>query len=116
MKCLMPPHPHHHQAKISMHILYWAFQVALLVRNPLVNAGDRRNTNSIPGSGRFPGGGHGNPLQCSCLENPLDRGARRTTVHAVAKRDRAEVTQHAHTRSLYQESVKLSMLYALGGT
>ena len=39
----------------------------------------------IPGSGRSPGGGHGNPLQCSCLENPMDRGAWRATVHGVAK-------------------------------
>ena len=46
------------------------------------NAGDM---GSIPGSGRFPGGGHSNPLQCSCLENPMDRGAWKATVHGVAK-------------------------------
>ena len=46
------------------------------------NAGD---TGSIPGSGRFPGGGRGNPLQYSCLENPMDRGAWRATAHGVAK-------------------------------
>ena len=40
---------------------------------------------SIPESGRFPGGGHGNPLQCSCLENPMDRGGWRVAVHRVAK-------------------------------
>ena len=40
---------------------------------------------SIPGSGRFPGGGHGNPLQYSCLENPMDRGVWRATVHSVAQ-------------------------------
>ena len=40
---------------------------------------------SIPGSGRFPGGGHANPLQYSCLENPMDRGAWQATVHGVAK-------------------------------
>ena len=45
-------------------------------------AGDR---GSIPGSGRSPGGGHGNPLQYPCLENPMDRGAWRATVHGVAK-------------------------------
>ena len=39
------------------------------------NAGDVRDVGSIPGSGRFPGGGHGNPFQYSCLENPMDRGA-----------------------------------------
>ena len=46
------------------------------------NAGD---LGSIPGSGRSPGKGHGNPLQCSCLENPMDRGARRATVRGVAE-------------------------------
>ena len=40
---------------------------------------------SIPGPGRFPGGGHGNPLLYSCLENPMDRGSWQTTVHRVAK-------------------------------
>ena len=44
-----------------------------------------RNTGLIPGSGRSPGGGHGNPLQYSCLENPIDRGAWRATVHRVTK-------------------------------
>ena len=51
------------------------------------NAGD---LGSIPGLGRSPGGGHGNPLQCSCLENPLDRGAWRAAVHGVAGSDRTE--------------------------
>ena len=41
-----------------------------MVKNPSANAGDARDAGSIPGSGRFPGGGHGNPLQYSCLENP----------------------------------------------
>ena len=49
-----------------------------MVKNPPANAGD---LGSIPGSGRSPGGGHGNPLQHSCLENPMDRGAWRATVH-----------------------------------
>ena len=40
---------------------------------------------SIPGLGRSPGGGHGNPLQCSCLENPIDRGAWKAIVHGVTK-------------------------------
>ena len=50
----------------------WAFQVVLVVKNLPANAGD---TSMIPGLGRSPGGGHGNPLQYSCLENPMDRGA-----------------------------------------
>ena len=44
-----------------------------MVKNRPTNAGDAEDTGSIPGSGRFPGGGHGNPLQRSCLENPMDR-------------------------------------------
>ena len=49
------------------------------------NAGDKRDMGTIPGLGRSPGGGHGNPLQYSCLENPMDRGAWRATVHGVKK-------------------------------
>ena len=45
-----------------------------MVKNLPVNAGDRRDLGSIPGLGRSPGGGHGNPLQYSCLENPMQRG------------------------------------------
>ena len=52
-----------------------AYHVALVVKNPPANTGDIRDTGSIPGSGRSPGGGHDNPLQYSCLENPMDRGA-----------------------------------------
>ena len=48
--------------------------MALVVKNPPANAGDIRGTDSIPGLGRSPGGGHGNPLQYSCLENLTDRG------------------------------------------
>ena len=58
-----------------------ASQVVLVVKNPPANVGDLRDVCSIPGSGRSPGGGHGNPLQYSCLENPMDRGARQVTVH-----------------------------------
>ena len=56
-----------------------------MVENPPANAGDARDTGSIPRSGRSPGGGHGNPLQYSCLENPMDRGAWRATVNRVTK-------------------------------
>ena len=50
-------------------------QVVLVVKNLPADAGDTGNIGLIPGSGRSPGGGHGNPLQYSCLENPVDRGA-----------------------------------------
>ena len=59
-------------------------QVVLVVKN-LANVGDLRHAGSIPGSGRSLGGGHDNPLQYSCLENPMDRGAWPATVHRVTK-------------------------------
>ena len=54
---------------------YLSSQMALVVKNPPANAGDIRDTGSIPGLGQYPGGGQGNSLQYSCLENPTDRGA-----------------------------------------
>ena len=56
-----------------------------MVKNLTANAGDIRDAGSIPGLGRSPGEGNGNPLQYSCLENPVDREAWRATVHRVAK-------------------------------
>ena len=55
-----------------------------VLKNPPANAGDTRDLGSIPGVGRSPGVGNGNPLQYSCLENSMDRGAWRATVHGVA--------------------------------
>ena len=57
-----------------------------VIKNPHANAGDSRDVSLIPGSGRSPGGGNGNPLQYSCLENSMDRGARWAIVHGMAKR------------------------------
>ena len=62
-----------------------ASQVALVVKKLPANAGDIRDAGLIPGMGRSLGGGHGNPLQYSCLENPMDRGAWQATVYGVAK-------------------------------
>ena len=56
-----------------------------MVKNPPANAGDARDMDLIPGSGRSPGGGNGNPLQYSGLENPMDRGAWQATIYGVAK-------------------------------
>ena len=56
-----------------------------MVKNLPANEGDARDAGSIPGSGRSPGKGNGNPLQCSCLGNPMDRGASWAIVHGVAK-------------------------------
>ena len=73
--------------------MFWCFghkvcgsnvsQVAKVVRNPPVNAGDARDMGAIPRLGRSSGGGQGNPLQYSCLENPMGRGAWQATVHRV---------------------------------
>ena len=59
--------------------------MVLEVESLPADAGDTRDASSIPGWGRCPGGGNGSPLQCSCLENTLDRGAWWATVHGVAK-------------------------------
>ena len=70
-----------------------------MIKNPPANAGDIRDVGLIPGSGRSPGGGHGNPLQYSCLENPMDRGAWRAAVHRLAESDVTEATYHIHPYS-----------------
>ena len=56
-----------------------------MVKNLPADAGNIRDVGLIPGSGRSPGGGHGNPFQVSCLENPMDRGDWQAMVHRVAK-------------------------------
>ena len=63
----------------------WGFPGGTSGKEPPASAGDMRDIGLIPGSGRSPGGGHGNPLQHSYLENPTDRGAWWTTVHRVAQ-------------------------------
>ena len=66
----------HTYFQISVFMFFgWASQVVLVVKNPPANAGVTIDKGSIPGSGRSLGGGHGNPLQYSCLENPMDRWA-----------------------------------------
>ena len=62
-----------------------AYPVVLVVKNPPASAGDVRDTGLIPGSGRFPGGGHGKPLQYSCLGNSMDKGAWQAIAHGVTK-------------------------------
>ena len=66
-------------------ISYHPVQVGLEEKNPPANEGEVRNGGSISGLGRFPGEGNGNPFHYSCLENPMDRGAWRATVHRVTK-------------------------------
>ena len=67
-----------------MYVYIGVSHVVLVVKNPPANAGDIRDAGLIPGLGRSPGEGHGNPLQYSCLENLMDRGAWQITVHRVA--------------------------------
>ena len=64
-----------------------AAQVVLVVKNPRANARDTRDVGLIPGSGRSPGGRHDDPLQYSCLGNPLDRGAWQAVVHEVSQKN-----------------------------
>ena len=78
--------------------------MAQTVKNPPANSGD---LGSIPGLGRSPGGGHGNTLQRSCLENPVDRGAWRATVHVVAKslRTKNNTTEMEKGKSVDKEGL-----------
>ena len=69
-----------------------ASQVALVVKNPPASAGDIRDLGSIPGLGRSPGEGRGNPCQYSSLENPMDRGA----WEGCKESDMTEATEHTH--------------------
>ena len=71
------------------------FQMAVVVKNMSVNAKDIRDMGSIPGLGRSPRGGHGNPLQYSCLGNPTDREGWQATVHGVAK-NQTGLSTHTH--------------------
>ena len=75
-----------------MYTCHWA-------SNLPTNAGGIRDTGSIPGLGRSPRGGLGNPLQYSCLENPMDKGVWRATVHRDAESDMTEATTHTHTHT-----------------
>ena len=77
------------------------FQVALVVKSLPANAQDVRTAGLIPELGRSPGGGYGNPLQYSCLENPVDRGPGRATVRRVAEWDTTEARKHAGTHYIF---------------
>ena len=72
--------------------VYRHSQGVLVVKNLTTNTRDVRNVDLIPGTGRAHGGGDGNPLQCSCLENPMDRGAWLATFHSCNDSDKTEVT------------------------
>ena len=96
---------------IHTHVLFSrASQVALVVENLPASAGDIRDMGLIPGSGRFRGGGHGNPLQYSCLETPTDRETWRATVHRVPKSQTQLKQLNMHTCILLSNAVPRSWL------
>ena len=90
-----------------------ASQVALVVKNLLANAGGLRGAGLIPGLGRSPGGGHGNPLQYSCLENLMDRGAWQATVHRVAK-SRTEAIAQPSTATAQLDNLRSIAQLSIG--
>ena len=93
--------------------MFWGSQVALVVKNLPTNAGGIRGTGSIPGSGRSPGEENGNPLQYSCLENPVDRGAWQAAVHGVTKswtQLKQLTLTHTHTHTHTQMVFRVKLL------
>ena len=103
----------------------WASPVAQLAKNLPANAGDTKDTGLIPGSGRSPGGGNGNPLQCLCQENPMDSRAWQAADHGVTKswtwhtfdyvRKLKNLKQH-YFRPSYFSSLKKCLSFTIQGT
>ena len=85
----------------------WSSQMTLVVKNLPANAGDVRDVSSIPGLGRSPGGGRGNPLQFSCVENPMDWGTWQATVLGVTKNWTwlKWLHEHAHVNSVVAQKM-----------
>ena len=81
----------------------WASQVAQMVKEFTYNAQDAGDAVSIPGSGRYPGGGNGNPFLYSCLGNPMDRGAWRAPVYGVTK-SWTQLSLYAHIFNFFKGS------------
>ena len=76
------------------------FPGGAVVKSPPARAGDARDAGSVLGLGRSPGGGNGNPLQCSCLENSIDRGAWWAAAHGVAQsQTRQSLCTRTHTHA-----------------
>ena len=86
-----------------------------MVKNPLANAGDATDSGLIPGLGRSPGEGNGNPLQYSCLENSMDRGPWQAIVHGAAKSGTRLKRLSMHTHQLISHNrIKPFQSYILG--
>ena len=77
--------------------------MVLVVKNPPANAGDRRGVGLIPGWGRFPWRGHGNPFQFSCLENPMNTGACQATAHGLQRVGHGSATKQQQPKELEEE-------------
>ena len=90
-----------------------ASQVAPVVKRPLASAGDISDVGLIPGLTRSPGGGHGIPLQYSCLENPVDRGAWWIIAHGVAKSQTRLKQLSMHACTLHISSMNKETIYSL---
>ena len=97
------------ESLLYIYMLCGASQLVLVVKDLPTNAGDIRDLGSIPGLGRPPGGGHGHPLQYSCLENDTDRGAWRAIVHGVAKSQTQlkRLSTYIHTQQNIPEQLKI---------
>ena len=93
-------------------MLIRASQVVLVVKNLPANAGEVGDVGLIPGSGRSPGGGHGKPLQYSCLENPMDRGAWWATELRRVRHGRSDLA-HMHVWLLIAQNTKEMVLICL---
>ena len=85
-------------SKLNCELPNLVWEGGAVVKNPLANEADAGDMSSIPGSGRSPGGGHGNPLQRSCLENYMDRRALRGTAHGVSK-SQTRLRNRTHTQT-----------------
>ena len=88
---------------------FWASQVTLVVKNPLANVRNVGDPGSIPGPRRSPGGGHGNPFQYSCLENPMDTGAWLAIVYRVTKNQTwlKQLSMHARVNFCRNREVQI---------
>ena len=114
----MIPTSIHEEALTVMYTANRAPQVAPVVKNLPANAGDIRDMGSIPASGRSPGGGHGNPLQYSCLENPMDRGGWWAIVHRFGENQTRleQLSMHAYTNNRVPRYMKQTLTELKGET
>ena len=92
--------------------IFRAFEVTLMVNNVPANAGDARDWDLIPGSGRYSGERNGNSLQYSCLGNPMDRGAWWATVHGLQRLRHDCATKHTHSFNTLPDIIGQALMQA----